>query len=162
MDVAITVAAALAVGLLLAAWALRHGTGVRRGAVDVERPLVDTVHGLRGRPDYIVREPAGLVPVEIKPNRRSTVLYDSDRMQLVAYMLLVRANHPRAFAGYGRVRYRDVEFVVPLTDVLEAQCLALAAAVRAARRAETVHRTHDLAAKCRACAVRAACDEALV
>ena len=160
--------ALLAVALFAAAWAVARTTGVRARVVasdtgDSQDPtLVDETLRLRGRPDYIVRERAGLVPIEVKPGRRATTLYESDRMQLVAYLLLVRATEPGRFAGYGRVRYARAEFVVTLTAALERRCLDLAARVRAARRAEDVHRTHDLAVKCRSCAVRAACGEALV
>jgi CRISPR/Cas system-associated exonuclease Cas4 (RecB family) len=150
----------VAVVLFVASWALGRTTGIRGGA-SVEPLLVDETLRLRGRPDYVVRERGRLVPIELKPLRRSTVLYESDRMQLVAYLLLVRANYPREFAGYGRVRYRDAEFTVTLDEASEARCSALAERVRAARRTE-VHRTHDIAGKCAACAHRAACGESLV
>jgi len=152
----------VALALFIASWALQRSTGVRVGDVSAEPLLVDEARRLRGRPDYLVRERAGLVPIELKPLRRSTVLYESDRVQLGAYLLLVRASYPSAFAGYGRVRYRDVEFTVTLDPALEARCLALAERVRAARGAGDVHRTHDIAGKCGACAHRAACGESLV
>jgi CRISPR/Cas system-associated exonuclease Cas4 (RecB family) len=150
----------IALVLFVASWAIGRTTGVR-GTASAEPLLIDDARRLRGRPDYLVRERAGLVPIELKPLRRSTVLYESDRMQLVAYLLLVRAHYPREFAGYGRVRYRDVEFTVTLDEASEQRCIALAERVRAARRAE-VHRTHDIAGKCAACAHRAACGESLV
>jgi CRISPR-associated exonuclease Cas4 len=123
--------------------------------------LTDPALGLRGRPDYLVREAAGLVPIEIKPMRAATMLYESDRVQIGAYLLLVRAAYPQAFAGYGRVRYQQATFVVTLTPELEGLCAATADAVRRARRATDVHRTHAIAAKCRTCAMRPACTEAL-
>jgi CRISPR/Cas system-associated exonuclease Cas4 (RecB family) len=123
--------------------------------------LNDPAIGLRGRPDYLIREAAGLVPVEIKPMRAATTLYESDRVQIGAYLLLVRAAYPTTFAGYGRVRYRATTFVVHLDPELESLCTRTAASVRAARRATNVHRTHTLAAKCRTCAMRPACSEAL-
>ncbi len=147
--------------IFLALAALALFIAVRTPKVNAEPLLVDETRRLRGRPDYLVRERAGFVPIEIKPLRRSTVLYESDRMQLVAYLLLVRATYPREFAGYGRVRYRDVEFTVTLDDASEQQCIALAERVRWARRTE-VHRTHGVAAKCASCAHRAACGESLV
>jgi CRISPR-associated exonuclease Cas4 len=152
----------VALALFVASWMLERGTGVRVGEVSVEPLLVDEARRLRGRPDYLVRERGGLVPIELKPLRRSTVLYESDRMQIGAYLLMVRATYPREFAGYGRVRYRDVEFTVTLDPALEARCLALAERVRAARGAGVVHRTHDIAGKCGACAHRAACGESLM
>jgi CRISPR/Cas system-associated exonuclease Cas4 (RecB family) len=163
------VAAALAVILWLAARWVAADTGLAAGArvistdvgPDPGAMLTHPALGLRGRPDYLVREPAGLVPIEIKPMRAATMLYESDRMQIGAYLLLVRAAYPQAFAGYGRVRYREATFVVTLTPELEALCAATADAVRRARRAADVHRTHTTLAKCRACAMRSACTEAL-
>jgi CRISPR-associated exonuclease Cas4 len=129
---------------------------------EAEPFLVDQSRHLRGRPDYLLKKRGKLIPVEVKPLRESQVLYDSDLLQLTTYMLLVRANHADAFAGYGYVRYREKVFRVYLTEALEARCLATADRVRAARTASVVHRTHDVAAKCGACAHRAACGEALV
>jgi CRISPR/Cas system-associated exonuclease Cas4 (RecB family) len=162
-------AAVAAVVLFLAAHWVAADTGLTAGARVVSTDvgtepatmLTDDALGIRGRPDYLVREAAGLVPIEIKPMRKARTLYESDRVQIGAYLLLVRAAHPDTFAGYGRVRYRQATFVVPLTPELEALCAATASAVRVARRARDVHRTHAIAAKCRACAMRPACSEAL-
>jgi CRISPR-associated exonuclease Cas4 len=163
------VAALLAITLFAAARWIAADTGLAAGArvistdvgPDPGTMLTDLTLGLRGRPDYLVRESAGLVPIEIKPMRGATMLYESDRVQIGAYLLLVRATYPTLFAGYGRVRYRETSFVVPLTPELESLCARTAALVRAARLASDVHRTHTLAAKCRTCAVRPACTEAL-
>jgi CRISPR-associated exonuclease Cas4 len=162
-------AAILAIVLFVAARWVAADTGLAAGARVISTDVgpepgtlfADPALGIRGRPDYLVREAAGLVPIEIKPMRRATMLYESDRVQIGAYLLLVRANYPHAFAGYGRVRYRETAFVVHLTPELEALCVATAAAVRAARVAIDVHRTHDVPAKCRTCAMRPVCSEAL-
>jgi CRISPR/Cas system-associated exonuclease Cas4 (RecB family) len=162
-------AALVALTLFTAAHWIAADTGLAAGArvistdvgPEASTMLTDPTLGIRGRPDYLVREPTGLVPIEIKPMRKASALYESDRVQIGAYLLLVRAAYPATFAGYGRVRYREATFVVPLTPELERLCATTAAAVRAARRASDVHRTHTIAAKCRACAMRPACTEAL-
>jgi CRISPR-associated exonuclease Cas4 len=163
------VAALLAIILFLAARWVAADTGLVAGARVISTDvgpepgemLIDPTLGLRGRPDYLIREAAGLVPIEIKPMRAASALYESDRVQIGAYLLLVRATYPGMFAGYGRVRYRNQTFVVPLTPELETLCATTAAAVRAARQSSDVHRTHAIAAKCRSCAMRPACSEAL-
>jgi CRISPR/Cas system-associated exonuclease Cas4 (RecB family) len=157
--------------MLVAAWLGSRATGVRAGATVVSSDvgttapdtLVEPVLRLRGRPDYLVRERGRgrIYPVEVKPTRTATVLYDSDVLQLAAYMLLTEAHYGADFAGYGIARYRSAEFRVPWTTELRRRCLAAADGIRAARAATAVHRSHDLPAKCRSCAVRAACDEAL-
>jgi CRISPR-associated exonuclease Cas4 len=148
--------------LALAALALFIASRAPFANAEPEPLLVDEVQRLRGRPDYILEKKGKFIPVELKPLRESATLYDSDLLQLGTYLLLVRANHPDAFAGYGYVRYREKVFRVPLTPALEARCLDIARRVRAARTATEVHRTHNIAAKCAACAHRAACGESLV
>jgi CRISPR-associated exonuclease Cas4 len=169
MVLALSLTLALGILLYVLSSSLAQTTGLPANArilsSDVgaaDPPLLeDPALGIRGRPDYVIREAKGLVPVEVKPTRASTQLYQSDLIQLAAYLLLVRAVYPTQFAGYGRVQYRHAQFVVELTPELEARCRATAHLVRAARQATTVHRTHSLAVKCRACAMRPFCDEAL-
>ena len=122
---------------------------------ETEPLLIDEARRLRGRPDYLMRRREGLIPVEFKPLRTSKTLYESDRLQIGTYLMLTRA-------PYGIVRYKDATFRVHLTQELEARCLAVADQVRAARRAAVVHRTHNVPAKCGACAHRTACGESLV
>ena len=161
----------LAIALLITARRIGAATGVRVGApivasdvglepsVMLEAPL----HRLRGRPDYLLRERGRgrVYPIEVKPARESTTLFEPDLLQLAAYMLLTEATYGRDFAGYGVVRYRSAEFRVPLTRDLERRCLAAAEGVRAARRAAEVHRSHRLSGRCRGCVVRGWCGEAL-
>jgi hypothetical protein len=76
-------------------------------------------------------------------------------------MLLTETRYGAEFAGYGVVRYRSAEFRVPLTAELRRRCAAAAVAIRAARRAAAIHRSHEVRAKCWACGVRSVCDESL-
>ena len=161
----------LALVLLIGAGRLSARTGVRVGSpvvasdVGVEAAVVLEAPAtrLRGRPDYLLRERGRgrIYPMEVKPTRESTTLFDADLLQLVAYMLLARAEYGREFAGYGIVRYRSAEFRVRLTRDLERRCLAAAEGVRAARRAAEMHRNHEVRARCWGCAVRSRCDEAI-
>lgn len=159
MALALIVAAALA-AILALAFSLAAGALGR--SADIEPVLADDTHRLRGRPDYLLRHQKGLIPVELKPLRTSKTLYESDRLQIVTYLMLVRAANPGASVPYGVVRYKETTFRVYLTEELEARCLAAAEKIRAARQAAVVHRTHNVPAKCRACAHRAACGESLV
>jgi CRISPR-associated exonuclease Cas4 len=149
---------ALTTGVPVAAPVLASDTGT--GSPDtLEAPALL----IRGRPDYVLRERGRqrVYPVEVKPTRDSTTLYESDALQLTAYMLLVEASYGNAFAGYGLVRYRSAEFRVPLTPELRRRCIAAADGVRRARRATDVRRSHAVTARCRGCAVRDRCDDAL-
>lgn len=159
MALALIIAAALAAILALA---LFLAAGALGRSAELEPLLIDEQHGFRGRPDYLLRHNEGLIPVELKPLRTSKTLYESDRLQIGTYLMLVRATNPGARVPYGVVRYKETTFRVYLTEDLEARCLAVAGQVRAARRSTTVHRTHNIPPKCRACAHKAACGESLV
>ena len=161
---------AMGILALVVAWLLSRTTGVRAAAAvvasDVGQLKVETLRDpalrIRGRPDYLMRERGSdrIYPMEVKPTRESATLYESDALQLAAYMLLAEVRYGKAFAGYGIVRYRAAEFRVPLTAELRRRCITAAEGIRAARQAAAVHRSH-VRAKCWACGVRSACDEAL-
>lgn len=144
---------------------VRAGTSVIASDVGLEASLLLEAPALRirGRPDYLLRERVGgrIYPVEVKPTRESTSLFESDAIQLAAYMLLAEARYGREFAGYGLVRYRSAEFRVSLTLDLRRRCVAAADGVRAARQSAEVHRSHAIAPRCRGCAVRRGCGESL-
>ncbi len=154
---------------------LQESTGLPRGQVvaadtgswqPVSAPLVSRRHGLIGRPDYLVRVREGNqvyhIPVEVKSAPAPPEPYPGHVLQLAAYCLLVEEVH-RTHPPYGILHYRDRTFRIPFTDALRRQVLATAAALRAARRASEVHRSHQDPARCRACGYRQACgDQALV
>jgi CRISPR-associated protein Cas4 len=169
-------AAAAGAGLLVLWWYRRRtgfGPSLGRGTEVVASDtgaapsvlLRDPALGLRGRPDYVLAEGEGegrrLVPLEVKPGRRSRRLYESDRVQLAAYLIALRATHGAQASSAGYVRYARDTFRVELTGELEQRVARIVAAIRAGRSAAVVHRSHDSAARCAACPMRRHCDEAL-
>jgi hypothetical protein len=127
--------------------------------------LRDPRLGICGKPDYVLETQVGgrslLVPVEVKPTRRSQRLYDTDRVQIGAYLIALRGTFPDRAARVGHVRYARQTFDVQLTPELEREVKQIAAAVRRGRSAPVMHRSHSIPARCRACPVRQSCDEAL-
>jgi CRISPR/Cas system-associated exonuclease Cas4 (RecB family) len=101
------------------------------------------------------------VPIEVKPSRRSRRLYESDAVQLGAYLVALRATYGERAARHGEVRYASASFRVELTGALEARVREVIAAVRAGRSASVVHRSHEVPARCANCPVRERCDERL-
>jgi CRISPR-associated exonuclease Cas4 len=128
--------------------------------------LHDPANGLRGRPDYLLEQQFGravhIVPLELKPQRHSRRLYESDAVQLGVYLLAARATYGARAALFGYVRYAREEFRVELTPSLEQRVLQIATAIRAERKTRIVHRSHAIPARCAGCAVRRHCDESLV
>jgi CRISPR/Cas system-associated exonuclease Cas4 (RecB family) len=168
--------AALAIPVTLAF--LRRKTGFDfRGAgtssvvasdVGPESSLIlrDANLGICGKPDYLLETDVGnrrlIVPLEVKPTRRSQRLYDSDRVQIGVYLVALRAAFADRASRVGYVRYATQTFEVLLTPELEREVERLAAAVRRGRVAPVVHRSHNIRGRCRACPVRQHCDEALL
>jgi CRISPR/Cas system-associated exonuclease Cas4 (RecB family) len=123
--------------------------------------LVDHSAGIAGRPDYIIREGTHLVALETKPKRRSNRLYESDRLQAIAYGMLLQHAEPRHAAPYARVSYADRSFVVPIDDRARTECLRAATEIRRNRMSSDVPRNHSSAARCRGCDFRTSCAQAL-
>jgi CRISPR-associated exonuclease Cas4 len=127
-----------------------------------ERPLTSRRYGLSGRPDYLVRTPDGIVPVEAKSTRcpANGRAFDSHIFQLAAYCLLVE-DVMGAKVPYGIIRYADAEVPIDYTPELRDELIELLDEMRQARRAEEVHRSHSEARRCSKCSLREICDEAL-
>ena len=128
-----------------------------------ERALVSERYGLSGRPDYLVRNSEGIVPIEVKSAKSpaSGRAYDSHVFQLAAYCLLVE-DVTGADVPYGIIRYADAEIVIDYTAELRDELIELIEEMREAQGAEEVHRSHSEARRCSKCSMREVCDEALV
>src|SRR5215475_3749313 len=127
-------AVAGAVAIPLALGALRRNTGLdfttADGATVVASDvgigpsllLRDDELGLCGKPDYLLDTPGAdgkrLVPIEVKPNRRSARLYESDRIQIGAYLFALKATADDRASRIGYVRYQTGTFEVVLTPKL--------------------------------------------
>ena len=147
----------------------RQSSGLPAGTViyqdtgnwqETERPLRSRRYGLVGRPDYLVQTRDGgrsfVVPVEVKSRARPARPYESHILQLAAYCLLVEDNFDAA-PPYGLLRYADATLQIPYTDELRGRVLEAAAAIRQARRAAEVRRSHGEPRRCAACGYRSAC-----
>ncbi|MEX1018948.1 MAG: PD-(D/E)XK nuclease family protein [Litorilinea sp.] len=150
---------------------LRAATGLPHGEIvasdtgaweTVDAPLRSRRYGLVGRPDYLVRSRvkgrAMWIPVEVKSARRPRQPAAGHILQLATYCLLVEDVH-KTRPAYGLLHYVDVTLEIPYTDALRQAVLDSADAIRKARHAPDVPRTHTVAARCRGCGYRAACGE---
>lgn len=164
-------ALALAVWLLSASRSARTATGLPAGKViytddGVWQPQREalTAPALRliGRPDYLVQQRDGMIiPVEVKSAASPPHPHLPHVLQLAAYCLLVEEQFGIR-PSHGILQYQDNAFAIDYTDELEADLLDTLASMRSALLdAEQVQRHHASPARCRACSVRAACDERL-
>ena len=162
---------ALAVMCLLAARCLRWRSGLPSGALSYAdsgrnnmRVLVSERYGLRGKPDYLLKDRAGgIIPVELKSGLmpRNGQPHRSHTLQLAVYFLLVE-EALNEDVSYGLVQYRDGALWIRNTDGLRAELLQVLAAMRAALREGDTPRSHAKASRCRACSVAGSCAERLV
>lgn len=159
--------AALAFGLALL---LRRSSGLPWGRVvaedvgrerSLQRPLFAERYGLTGKPDYLIEQRNTIIPVEVKPGRRTSRPYESDLMQLAAYCLLVEESSGRA-PPYGLLRYANQTFRLDYTPAVRRQLLNLIEEMRALLDEDACERSHDDPRRCAGCGFIEICDDALV
>ena len=127
----------------------------------IEKPLFSPRLQLTGKPDYLVRDGAGYVPVEVKSGRApGSGPHESHVVQLAAYCALVAETYGRR-PSFGLIKYADKTLRVEFTPTLESELIDLLDEIRADERAESVARSHSSAARCRACGFNEVCDERL-
>lgn len=129
----------------------------------VPETLVDHQLGLVGKPDYVMRTRQGsLIPVEVKTGHTPDTPYDSHRLQLMAYGLLIQRNYAQS-PDYGLVHYPDKDFRVDFTSGLEAQLRETLEEIRRIETGDEIPaRSHNSSARCRSCGYRGICDQKLV
>ena len=152
--------------LLLVSWWLRRNSGIPLGEISYSAtaapaaPLVSNRYGLVGKPDYIVLRNGIPIPVEVKPNRTADEPYESDRLQIAAYCLLIEETNAKT-PPFGVLRYRDRSFRIDYSPLLRGRLLRTVDAIRDGLDAENVGRSHKSAARCAACGFSRSCEESL-
>jgi CRISPR-associated exonuclease Cas4 len=159
----------LGLWLLIRAGAARREAGLPVGRLTYadtgawdrcERPLFSRRYHLTGRPDYLVRSPHGVVPVEIKSGAAPEQPYPAHILQLAAYCLLVEEQEGRA-PPYGILKYHDRGFELDYTSALRTRLLQQLDAMRQGLHAGEVDRSHQEPARCRGCGYRDHCNQYL-
>lgn len=124
------------------------------------KPLYAPRYRLAGKPDYLVRQGQELIPVEVKPHRRSAEPYEADILQLAAYCLLVEEDLG-APPACGLLRYAERTFRIPYEPHLRESLMATLQAMRSDLEQPDVPRSHEDPVRCRYCGVRQDCQQAL-
>ena len=159
----------LAIALLLLSMRERRKSGLPQAQVvyadtdlwqRVPETLVDHQLGLVGKPDYVMKTRQGsLIPVEVKTGHTPDTPYDSHKLQLMAYGLLIRRNYAQTPA-YGLLHYPDKDFRVDFTPDLEAKLTGTLEEMRQIENKKVVPaRSHNSSARCRSCGYRGICDQ---
>jgi CRISPR-associated exonuclease Cas4 len=150
---------------------LQQSSGLPRGVVVYsdaggwtrnEQPLYSARLGLTGKPDYLVKQRGGVVPVEVKSVAAPTGgPHAAHVYQLAAYCALVEEAYGKR-PRHGLIKYADQTLAVDFTPALERELRDLLDEMQAARAAEDVERSHDAPGRCRGCGFVEVCEEALV
>ena len=96
------------------------------------------------------------------PTRRSHRVYESDELQVGAYLIALRSTAGARAGSTGYLRYAAGTFRIDLNPDLERRVSDTVALIRRGRRATVVHRSHSIRARCAGCPVRDQCDERLI
>jgi CRISPR-associated exonuclease Cas4 len=96
----------------------------------------------------------------VKTGRTPQRPFEAHIYQLAAYCALVERNF-RQRPLYGIIRYPERSFRVEFTHTLERQLVTLLAEMETDLRSGEMHRSHGVAARCRACGYGKLCDERL-
>ncbi|MFZ9857853.1 MAG: CRISPR-associated protein Cas4 [Roseiflexaceae bacterium] len=123
--------------------------------------LVDDELQLVGKPDYIVRRGADLIPVEVKPLRRAKRPYESDIYQLLAYCLLIERTYGNR-PPYGLLRYATQTFRIDYDDDMAASVIDIVMQMHHLHDTQDVPRNHNSVMRCRGCGFWQKCDQSLV
>jgi CRISPR-associated exonuclease Cas4 len=170
--------AVLAIVALLGGWLAlgratraRHTAGLPPGRVvyadtgdwrSPDEAFFSAQYALTGKPDYLVRTRAGLIPIEVKSRAAPSQPYPSHVLQLAAYCLLVEDVEGQA-PRHGLIRYADAVFEVDYSRDLRRELLGLLDDMRRSRSSRrAVRRSHDEPHRCAGCGYRPACDQSLV
>ena len=101
-----------------------------------------------------------MIPVEVKSSWAPRTPYDSHKLQLAAYCLLVERYYGIRPA-YGLLRYRNRTFRMKFDRELEYQVLDLLDEIRQQKEQEEVWRSHQQKNRCSRCGFREKCDQRL-
>jgi len=99
--------------------------------------------------------------VEVKPSRTDSEPHESHLLQVLAYCLLVEETWGKR-PPHGLLRYKHDTFKVDYSKQTRAYLIQVLQEMRASSQQSEVPRSHDIPARCRACAYQRVCDESLV
>lgn len=161
-----------AIALIFVAIILRLGAGETRqecniqpGEIsysDLDRPagaLFSRRHLIAGKPDYIVRNSDGMIPVEVK-GCCADAPYGNHALQVAAYCLLVAENFGRE-PDYGVLVYRDRQFRIGYDYALKMELQNAVGEMRRCLSEGRVERNCEEKQKCTGCGFRRDCKEGL-
>ena len=123
------------------------------------KSLYSRTWNLAGKPDYVVNTGRdGIIPVEVKSTPWHGRVYDSHKMQLIGYCLLIEEKYGTA-PQYGVIEYGDGKTVkIPYTHDLKQQVIH---AMNEMRSLQLPLGWRPDPRRCRSCGMRTKCNMAV-
>ena len=128
--------------------------------MDKAKAFMSDKYGLSGRPDYVIKLDAGLIPVEEKKGRTPRGPLFSHILQVAAYCMLIEEAEGKA-PPYGILKYPEHEHEIEYNDDLKAVVLEKLEEMRRIQVTKDCHRNHERPGKCISCSRRGVCPEKL-
>ena len=125
-----------------------------------EKPLFSPRYQLAGKPDYIIRQPNGWFPVEVKSGQYHQP-QPHHTMQLAAYCALVEDTY-KQFVPQGVLVYPTGSFTVLFNPEQRFHLEKTIQQMKQFKTAKVVQRNHQDTHKCRACSMRQFCSQKLI
>ena len=115
---------------------------------EVLAPISSNRYRLTGKPDYLIQTSSGLIPVELKsrPAPRSGDPFESHRMQVAVYCLLVEETYGMR-VPFAEIQHLDRAIRVPYTPELRERLLQIVSEMRK-REGADLPRNHRKPARC--------------
>lgn len=159
----------LAILLFFTSYRMQQTSGIPEGEIifsdssqwgKTTKPLYDAQLGLTGKPDYLIREQEVIIPVEVKKTWAPSAPFESHKLQLAAYCLLVKRHFGLA-PPFGILNYRNRTFKIPYNKDLEMELLAVMDEIRVQKEMGEASRSHSQKGRCARCGFRHVCDQLL-
>jgi len=113
---------------------------------------------LAGKPDYVIKtNHDGIIPVEVKSTHWRGRVYDSHKMQLIGYCLLLEEKYGQT-PPYGVIEYGDGKTIkIPYTQQLRQELINT---MQRMRTLQLPQGWQPDSRRCRSCSMRLKCDRA--
>jgi CRISPR-associated exonuclease Cas4 len=155
----------VAIGSLTKAKKIRKEYHIQKGEItysDLDkpaRPLYSRRYNLSGKPDYIVKNEDGYIPVEVK-HTPAGYPYFGHMMQLACYCLLLEdagRNVP-----FGVIVYKNDQFRISFNESLRSDLIRLIDTMRKEIMSGKIRLNHDQPGRCIKCSLKKYCTRKLI
>lgn len=144
---------------------IRADYRIQKGEItysDLDKPakaLYSRRYNLTGKPDYIVKNEYGHIPVEVK-NTNADYPYRSHLMQLASYCLLLEDSGKKV--PFGVIVYKNNQFRIKFDGALRSNLIELINKMRVEIKSGKVEINHNQPGRCIKCSLKKYCNQKMI